>query len=90
MTDSDKQRLDESGYLVIENLMQPALLQREVRRGDVVLVKASRAEGLERVALALLAAPAAGTDELLAAPAAGTDELLAAPAAVTETREVRA
>jgi UDP-N-acetylmuramoyl-tripeptide--D-alanyl-D-alanine ligase len=31
------------------------LLRRELRRGDVVLVKASRAEGLERVAAQLLA-----------------------------------
>jgi UDP-N-acetylmuramoyl-tripeptide--D-alanyl-D-alanine ligase len=40
------------------------LLRHEVRPGDVVLVKASRAAGLERVALDLLAAaPATGTGE---------------------------
>jgi len=37
------------------------LLRSELRPGDVVLVKASRAVGLERVALALLAEPAAVT-----------------------------
>ena len=36
-----------------------ALLDREVRPGDVVLVKASRSAGLERVALALGEAAAA-------------------------------
>jgi len=36
------------------------LLRRDVRPGDVVLVKASRAAGLERIAEALLAEPAAG------------------------------
>ena len=36
-----------------------ALLRQEVRRGDVVLVKASRAVGLERVAQALLQEAAA-------------------------------
>ncbi|HEY2172987.1 MAG TPA: UDP-N-acetylmuramoyl-tripeptide--D-alanyl-D-alanine ligase [Mycobacteriales bacterium] len=41
-----------------------ALLDRELRPGDVVLVKASRSAGLERVALALgeVAAPAAPID----------------------------
>ncbi|MEN3361282.1 MAG: UDP-N-acetylmuramoyl-tripeptide--D-alanyl-D-alanine ligase [Mycobacteriales bacterium] len=43
------------------------LLQEQVRPGDVVLVKASRAVGLERVAAALLAGPPAGS----AGPAAG-------------------
>ena len=39
------------------------MLREQVRPGDVVLVKASRAVGLERVAEALLAAPA-GEDDL--------------------------
>ncbi|WP_069811813.1 UDP-N-acetylmuramoyl-tripeptide--D-alanyl-D-alanine ligase [Streptomyces sp. TP-A0874] len=40
------------------------LLRRELRRGDVVLVKASRSVGLERVAQELLAPAAAGEGEV--------------------------
>jgi UDP-N-acetylmuramoyl-tripeptide--D-alanyl-D-alanine ligase len=36
-----------------------ALLNRELEPGDVVLIKASRAAGLERVAAAVLAHPGA-------------------------------
>ena len=43
-----------SGELVEDTDAAVALLRAEVREGDVVLVKASRAVGLERVAAALL------------------------------------
>jgi UDP-N-acetylmuramoyl-tripeptide--D-alanyl-D-alanine ligase len=43
--------------LVADTVAAAALLTDEVRPGDVVLVKASRAAGLERVAAALLAGP---------------------------------
>jgi UDP-N-acetylmuramoyl-tripeptide--D-alanyl-D-alanine ligase len=42
------------------------LLRGELRPGDVVLVKASRAIGLERVALALLDDKASGEGEVAA------------------------
>ncbi|MEP6852835.1 MAG: UDP-N-acetylmuramoyl-tripeptide--D-alanyl-D-alanine ligase [bacterium] len=48
-----------------------ARLRSEVRPGDVVLVKASRAEGLERVAAGLLAEPTEPTEPT--EPAAGSE-----------------
>jgi UDP-N-acetylmuramoyl-tripeptide--D-alanyl-D-alanine ligase len=47
----------EESVLVPDVEAAAALLRDELRPGDVVLVKASRAFGLERVAAALLAAP---------------------------------
>ncbi len=44
------------------------LLRRELVPGDVVLVKASRSAGLERVAAALLAAPLGASDPMRPAP----------------------
>ena len=44
------------------------LLRAELGPGDVVLVKASRSEGLERVAAALLDEPLGGSDPMRAAP----------------------
>src|SRR5437588_12953170 len=47
MTDSEKRQLDETGYLVIENLMGRALLDQVRRRVDELFAQEGAQAGLE-------------------------------------------